>query len=67
MSPCCLLTVKKDYPMIVLSILFLLLAFSLKDVISDRSLSFYKDSRFWVALTGFLVLVMLAYQRHPLF
>lgn len=49
--------------MLILIIVFLLLYF-LQQVISERSLGFYRDTRFWTALAFTLIFVWLTYQRY---
>lgn len=46
-------------------ILYLLFAFNLINVISERSSTFYKDVRFWLVIVSLIVLVVLTAQSFP--
>lgn len=46
-------------------ILYLLFAFNLINVISEKSSTFYKDVRFWLVVVSLIVLVVLTVQSYP--
>ncbi len=46
-------------------ILYLLFAFNLINVISEKSSTFYKDVRFWLVIVSLIVLVVLTAQSYP--
>ena len=52
--------------MFICVILYLLFAFNLINVITEKSTTFYKDVRFWLVIVSLVILVVLTAQSYPL-
>lgn len=52
--------------MLLFAILYLMFAFNLITVITEKTTIYYKDLRFWLIILSLIVLVFLTVESYPL-
>ncbi len=52
--------------MLLLSFIIILIIFNLFSVVTDKSLPYYKDIRFWLIMISLVVLISMTVEGYPI-